>query len=288
MKTIILKDIIKAIATPDKLAALHSALTPMQYFDLMMNTGSSDNAEDIGVLSTGHTDAATYLQALVEHIGKTKKFWTNANKLIVEINKGISIGNRKRFHIEERTISPKLITMLEKEVPETSEALNYVTEENLDTGDLLSMYLCGKADEANGKVTVKLQFPDKEVVSSIRLNVRPFGLRFQTFDHFILQILKEFRNNGTKKITFGKEVLDMYIEPNAYFGFAEGDVCATFLQMTIDGDNDSKLGLGLPVFSNVDATRTDETVENQTPESMTITINEDAWLTLTLPCTLVQ
>ena len=81
---------------------------------------------------------------------------------------------------------------------------------------------------------------------------------------------------------------DMYIEPNAYFGFAEGDVCATFLQMTIDGDNESKLGLGLPVFSNVDATRTDDTVENQTPESMTFTINEDAWLTLTLPCTLIQ
>lgn len=292
MKTIIMKDIIEKVATREQLCALHKALSPSQYYDLMMNTkvdvSENDDGKSAGVLGKDNVNSKTYKAALVEHLGMPKKFWENANALVVNINKDASVSDREDFHLVERTVSDELIHMLQKGVPGNDEALNEVIEEELEANSLLNILLLGILDRSCW-INVKIMAGGNDIPAHVGLVTDDYLLRYQPKLSLLLHILREFKNAQVKTLRFDRVFLDLYAESPNYQGNLESELAKTNIQVA-KSEGGKTVELCQSLFTNISTVRnvrhTDKPMT--VPDEIEITINQDAWLTLTTQCRLID
>lgn len=285
MKTVIMRDIIEKVATPEQLQNMHDALTPPQYYDLMMNNGTGDSKpEDIGVLGKEHDGSKDYIKALTAHLGKNKKFWENANTLVLNVNKEISSSDRMKFPLVDRIIDDKLITMLENGVPSNEDALNCVTEDVVDGNNLLSQ-LINEAVPHDSWVSAVLTIEGVEAKVHIGAEIEQFALHYQSSSSLVINILKEFRSQGTTEIHLGKVFLDKYVEPNSYYGNLETELLSTTFTITKAKDEVTK-SMCQHLFLETSAVRYEAT-ENKPlsiPDELIVKMHPDAWRTLLAKC----
>lgn len=287
MKTIIMKDIIEKLADHGQLVALHDALTPAQYYDLMMNTGTTkrdDEDDPVGVLSQSNAHAKEYQKALTAHIGKTKKFWENANQLVLNINKEIRPDDRKDFHLVERVITDDLIKMLEKGVPENEAALNEVSEEVREETSLLNIFMRGNINKSSW-IKVNIVTGSQKVPAYFGALVDDTCIHYQPASSLVIHILDEFRKARVKTLRFDRAFLDMYVEAPYYTGNLERELGKVTVMLATIGDGETR-ELCHSMFTNISTVRNEalDSMPRTCPDTLEITINEEAWVTLTSEC----
>ena len=283
MKTIIMRDIIELVATEEQLDELATKLTESQFYDLMMNTGTAGDRNSIEVLSTKHPGSKEYKEALVKCVGKTKKFWENANVLVGKINQHIADNDRKKFHIIDRVIDPKLIGMLEKGVPSEDEALALVIEDTYEANNILSGFINGTYDESQ-MAKVKLTLEGKPVEAYVGTRYECFLGRYQPKNSLVIYLLKKFRDLDKKTVTITKREIMTYVERERYSGVLEMDLLRSAFYVVFNGKNGTRT-MCYPCFCETSAERKEHTKERyyptEFPEKIVVTVHESTWALLT-------
>lgn len=283
MKTIIMRDIVELVATDEQLDDLANHLTESQFYDLMMNTGTEGDSTSIAVLSNKHPGSKEYKEALVKYVGKTKKFWENANELVTNINKDISNSDRKKFHIIDRVLDQKLIGLLEKGVPSNEDALALVIEDKYEANNILSGFVNGTYDESM-MARVKLTLEGKPREAYIGTRYEYFLGRYQPKNSLVIYLLKKFRDLDRKTVTLTKREIMTHVERERYSGVLEMDLLRSAFYVVFN-NKDKTRTMCYPCFCDATAERKEHTKEcyypTEYPEAVTVTIHESTWALLT-------
>lgn len=283
MKTITMRDIITKVAQPGQIESLCEELTHPQYFSLMADVGTEcEDPQSIGVLRPENKESKTFIKALVKCFDKPKKFWENANALILSVNEGIDNDDRLRFHLEDRIIEDELITLLDKGVPSNADALKHVVE--IPDGDktILDKILSGAINRFT-TATGTLRLSNGMHKACVGLFATETSYRFMEADTMTAVLLRVFKNSGQKKVTLRKAFLESYIDPNHYWGNLESELARTSVIVSLLKDDGTSDTLVINIFSNLVAKRMKggNEISNELPDELEITMNDEVWYILT-------